>query len=163
MVLKHVLDAQIFEYYSVGRVYKFPRYLMQELIAKVGYPLCDPGQLRLGFLPVIGSELLAVQRFISGSILLLSLGIVLWIVEVLTIRSYSCMSYAKVYSDRGLGFQSGWVLMLSRKYDVPCVCLISLDGTGFDPAKTIGLCTKVLMPPEIFDSISREPFSLNPD
>ena len=46
---------------------------MQELLAKVGYPLCDPGQLRLGFLPVIGARLLAVQRFISSSILLLSL------------------------------------------------------------------------------------------
>ena len=71
---------------------------MQKLLAKVGYPLCDPGQLRLGFLAVIGTELLAVQRFISSSILLLSLNIVLWIVEVLLIRSYGCMSDAKVYS-----------------------------------------------------------------
>jgi hypothetical protein len=53
---------------------------MQELLAKVGYLLCDPGQLCLGFLPVIGTELLAVQRFIGSFILLLlSLDIVLWI------------------------------------------------------------------------------------
>ena len=70
VILKHILDAQIFKYYSVSRVYQFPGYLMQELLAKVGYPLCDSGQLRLGFLPVIGTELLAVQRFISSSILL---------------------------------------------------------------------------------------------
>jgi hypothetical protein len=95
VILKHVLDAQIFEYYSVSRVYKFPRYLMQELLAKVGYSLCDPGQLILGFLPVIGTRLLAMQRFIGSSILLLNLNVVLWIVEVLTIRSYGCMSDAK--------------------------------------------------------------------
>ena len=75
-----------------------------------------------------------MQRFIGSSILLLSLDIVLWIVEVLTIRSYSCMSDAKVYSDRGLGLTLGWLLKLGRKYDIPCICLISLDGTGFDPA-----------------------------
>jgi hypothetical protein len=117
---------------------------MQKLLAKVGYPLCDPGQLSLGFLPVIGTRLLAVQRFIGSSIFLLSLDMVLWIVEVLTIRSYGCMSDAKVYSDRGLGLQLDWILKLGRKYDIPCVCL-------------------VLMPPEIFESISLVPFSLNPD
>jgi len=126
MVLKHILDAQIFDYDSVCRIYQFPGYLMQELLAKVSYPLCDFGQPGLGFLPVIGTELLAVQRFISSSIHLLSLDIVLWIVEVLTIRSYGDMSYAKVHSDRCLGLWRGWILKLSRKYDIPCSCLISL-------------------------------------
>ena len=162
VVLKHVLDAQIFEYYFVSRVYKFPRYLMQELLSKVGYPLSDPGQLRLGFLPVIGTQLLAVQRFIGSSILLLSLDMVLWIVEVLTIRSYGCMSDAKVYSNRGLGLLLGWILKLGRKYDYHAFVLSRLmEQVLILP--TIGLCTKVLMPPEIFESISREPFSLNPD
>ena len=162
MVLKHILDAQIFEYDSVSRVYKFPGYLMQELLSKVGYPLCDPGQLCLGFLPVIGTKLLAMQRFIGRTIFLLSLDIVFWIVEVLTIRSYGCMSDAKVYSYRYLGLLLGWILKLGRKYDIPCICLISLDRTGLI-LPTIGLCTKVLIVPEIFESVSREPFSLNPD
>ena len=107
---------------------------MQELLAKVGHPLCDPGQLRLGFLPVIGARLLAVQRFISSSILLLSLDIVLWIVEVFLIRSYGCMHDAKVYSNRCPGLQSDWILTLGHKYDIPCVCLVSLDRTCCDPA-----------------------------
>ena len=109
---------------SVCRVYQFPGYLMQELLAKVGHPLCDPGQLCLGLLPVIGARLLAVQRFISSSVLLLSLDIVLWIVEVLLIRSYGGMSDAKVHSDRFLGLLLDRILKLSRKYDIPCVCLL---------------------------------------
>jgi hypothetical protein len=66
MVLKHILDAQIFEYDSVSRIYKFPGYLMQELLSKVGYPLCDPGQLCLGFLPVIGTKLLACNDLLAA-------------------------------------------------------------------------------------------------
>jgi hypothetical protein len=34
------------------------------------------------------------------------------------------MSDAKVYSDRGLGLQLGWILKLGRKYDIPCIEVI---------------------------------------
>jgi hypothetical protein len=86
MVFEHVLNLQILEYNQVCRVYKFPGNLMTELISEIGYTLSDTRELDPGFPAIPGTKLLAVQRFLSRSILFLGLDIVSRIVEGLAFR-----------------------------------------------------------------------------
>ena len=132
MVLKHVLNLQILENNKVCRVYKFPGNLMTELISEIGYTIADIGELDLGFLAIPGTELLAVQRFLSRPILFLGLDIILGIVEGLPFRGGYCMLYPQIHAECGPRFDLNRIYPLRHEYYKPSSPAISFEGAGLD-------------------------------
>ena len=132
MILKHVLDTQIFKRQKTKSVYQFPAFLMSKIPASVGDPLMNMlnGPAALGS---FGCSLLSLREFTLGFRKALFISVEkARILNTLAIGEFRKARQPHIDSDGQITERQRLRLHLAGEAGIPVANRIPLEGEGLD-------------------------------